>query len=78
MSDQFASPQIPAMDASPPPEAPRRLMNDRIYREHIDDLPERPITATRKKTQRFHETVSQILVNDSGMVPSAGFRGGFL
>lgn len=72
MQNRFTPPETPSTDGTAPPEAPRRLLNERIYRDRVDDLPEAPVMASKKKMLRFQETMPQILVNDVGMIRGCG------
>lgn len=77
MNDQFVPPHIPAADINPPPSVPRRLLNERVYRAHMDDAPEAPMTGARKMRLRF-QNQPQILVNDAGMVREPTIKGSIL
>lgn len=77
MNDQFAPPQIPSSDINVPPSCPRRLLNERVYLEHADDMPEAPLTGARKMRLRF-QNQRPILVNDAGMVREPAIMGSVL
>lgn len=74
MNNYPTPPHHRSTDQNQPPVVPRRLLNDRLYLEHTDDMPEAPIMASRKMTVRYH-TMSQILVNDAGMVRDPAIKG---
>lgn len=75
MNDIFVPPSIPVTELGEPPAVPRRLLNDRLYLDRMDDAPEAPMTASKKMTLRFY-SMPQILVNDAGMVRNPTIKGG--
>lgn len=68
MQDTFVPPSIPATDHNCPPPCPRRLLNERVYRQRADETEEAPLTGARKMRLRYTNERPSILVNDAGMV----------
>jgi hypothetical protein len=72
MQDGFTPTHTATGDLAIPPSCPRRLLNEREYR---DDLPESRMSSADKIRLRFANRKKQIMVNDAGMVPEAPISG---